>query len=212
MDKTHIGGVVIVSERGGGRREATLLGKMRHAHTWHHVRYMCNPWTGFHLLFFPSSFLEFSSSSFYTHQHQRLTDPFRQETIDVHHTPLASPSPHPPTATFEFNRVGETQMAPREWSDQQVANYSGVGYGKGRRLSTVPTLKPDREGINGVSGSAYVTIPVPGEPMDAQRRRSWIRRYWIFVLAMAILVVGGIIAGAVGGISASHQATERGTG
>ncbi|KAK6225602.1 hypothetical protein QIS74_01649 [Colletotrichum tabaci] len=101
-------------------------------------------------------------------------------------------------------------MAPREWSDQQLANYSAVEYGKGRRLSA-PALKPDREGINGLSGT-YVTIPVPGEPMAAQHRGSWIRRYWIFVLAMTILVVGGIIAGAVGGISASHQATERETG
>ncbi|KZL82589.1 hypothetical protein CI238_02758 [Colletotrichum incanum] len=98
-------------------------------------------------------------------------------------------------------------MAPVEWSDQQVANYSALEDGKGRELSA-PELTSSREANR--SSSTYLTIPISTEPMAAQHRGSWLRRYWIFVLAMAILVIGGIIAGAVGGITASHQTNERG--
>lgn len=100
-------------------------------------------------------------------------------------------------------------MAPGEWSDQQVSNYSALEDGKKREL-LAPELRADRESRR--PSGTYITIPISAGPMATQHHRSWLRRYWIFVLAMTILIVGGIIAGAVGGISASHQANQRGTG
>ncbi|WYZ36940.1 hypothetical protein EsH8_II_000446 [Colletotrichum jinshuiense] len=100
------------------------------------------------------------------------------------------------------------QMKTTDWSDQ-IPNYSALEDNKRGELA-LPQLTADHVGNR--SSGIDVTIPISTEPIAAQRRRSWLRRYWIFVLAMAFLIVGGIIAGAVGGISAAHKSEERAAG
>ncbi|KAI3532296.1 hypothetical protein CSPX01_13608 [Colletotrichum filicis] len=96
-------------------------------------------------------------------------------------------------------------MAISDWSGHSAI----VEDGKKRELAPPDIAAVDRSD-NRPSGT-YVAIPISTEPMASRSKRSWLRRYWIFVLAMAILIVGGIIAGAVGGITASHQAEQRGS-
>ncbi|KAK1846695.1 hypothetical protein CCHR01_10668 [Colletotrichum chrysophilum] len=55
-----------------------------------------------------------------------------------------------------------------------------------------------------------VAIPISTEMKPRRSWRTWWRRYWIFVLAMSILIVGGIIAGAVGGITAAEKTKTEG--
>ncbi|TEA13866.1 hypothetical protein C8034_v004088 [Colletotrichum sidae] len=57
-----------------------------------------------------------------------------------------------------------------------------------------------------------VAIPISTGHHSTDKWRSWWRRYWIFALAMAILIVGGIIAGAVGGITAAEKSNNPGSG
>ncbi|OHE93408.1 hypothetical protein CORC01_11273 [Colletotrichum orchidophilum] len=93
-------------------------------------------------------------------------------------------------------------MASSDWSE-----HSALENGKRRELASPEVAVVDR--FSHRPSGTYVTIPISTEPMAEKNMRSWIRRYWIFVLAMAILIAGGIIAGAVGGITAAHQAEQR---
>ncbi|KAF4776918.1 hypothetical protein HER10_EVM0009948 [Colletotrichum scovillei] len=101
--------------------------------------------------------------------------------------------------------VYSDQMALSDWPGHSAL----VEDGKKRELAPPDIAVVDRAD-NRPSGT-YVAIPISTEPRASRSKRSWLRRYWIFVLAMAILIVGGIIAGAVGGITASHQAEQRGS-
>ncbi|KAK2050012.1 hypothetical protein LZ31DRAFT_257153 [Colletotrichum somersetense] len=105
------------------------------------------------------------------------------------------------------SRVGfDIQMAPVELVEQQAPSYSSARKGKERAIPP-PESKSNHEAKR--SSATYLTIPISTDQAAARHRRSWLRRYWIFVLAMAVLVVGGIIAGAVGGINASRQPNKR---
>ncbi|WDK10278.1 hypothetical protein CGRA01v4_01557 [Colletotrichum graminicola] len=100
-------------------------------------------------------------------------------------------------------------MAPVELVEQQAATYSSPQHGKERGIPP-PESRSNSNHEDKRSSATYLTIPISTGPVDAQHRRSWIRRYWIFVLAMGVLIVGGIIAGVVGGITASRQLKARG--
>ncbi|KAF6842366.1 hypothetical protein CMUS01_03145 [Colletotrichum musicola] len=91
-------------------------------------------------------------------------------------------------------------MASPNWPGH-ITDYSDLESG-----SRQQTLEVKRNHVDHRPSTIDVAIPISTEVRPSKPWRSWWRRYWVFVLAMAILVVGGIIAGAVGGISAAAKA------
>ncbi|KAL0941475.1 uncharacterized protein CTRU02_204238 [Colletotrichum truncatum] len=95
-------------------------------------------------------------------------------------------------------------MSNTNWPGQ-TTDYSSLESGA-RQQSSMLEVKPKY--AENRPSTIDVAIPISTENKSPRNWRLWWRRYWIFVLAMSILVIGGIIAGAVGGITAAEKTNK----